>query len=83
MISITIHNTVLLFTYVAKQLLACKLLFWGLSYSANILCRSCTYVDGSGDTQDLELQNVDAPKTEPLCKAQQSTDLNFSVSIEL
>lgn len=33
-------------------------------YKFNI--RSCTYVDGSGGTHDLELQNVDAPKTEPL-----------------
>ena len=68
------------YNIVANQLLACKLLSWGLSYT-NILCRSCTYVDGSGYAHDLELQNVDAPQTEPLCKAQRSTDLNFFVSM--
>ncbi|ONK67771.1 uncharacterized protein A4U43_C05F3600 [Asparagus officinalis] len=33
-------------------------------YKFNI--RSCTYVDGSGHSHDLELQNVDAPKAEQL-----------------
>lgn len=33
-------------------------------YKFNI--RSCTYVDGSGKAQDLEIQNIDAPKPDPL-----------------